>query len=68
MPGVRLYPRIYSMPPLTIYSIISEPKTNHVFSYRLVLENNNSAQNCLSQCSAFGYPAAGMEYGNECCM
>ncbi|KAH9027091.1 copper radical oxidase [Lactarius pseudohatsudake] len=31
----------------------------------LTLANNNSAQNCLSQCSAFGYPAAGME-NDEC--
>ncbi|KAF8264448.1 hypothetical protein EI94DRAFT_1738445, partial [Lactarius quietus] len=27
---------------------------------------NNSAQNCLSLCSAYGYPAAGLEYGQEC--
>lgn len=22
---------------------------------------------CLNQCAAFGYPAAGMEFGDECC-
>ncbi|KAI9453093.1 copper radical oxidase [Lactarius psammicola] len=44
---------------------LAEPAPNHVFPYHLVLDNN-SAQNCLSQCSAFGYPAAGMEFGREC--
>src|ERR1700679_3117637 len=29
---------------------------------------NNSVQSCLTQCSTFGYPAAGMENGNECCV
>ncbi|KAH8995153.1 copper radical oxidase [Lactarius hatsudake] len=45
---------------------LAEPAPNNVFPYRIDLKNNNSAQNCLSQCSAFGYPAAGMEYGHEC--
>ncbi|KAH9004837.1 copper radical oxidase [Lactarius deliciosus] len=44
---------------------LGEPEPNHVFPYNLTLANNNSAQNCLSQCSAFGYPAAGME-NDEC--
>ncbi|KAI0246519.1 copper radical oxidase [Lactifluus subvellereus] len=43
-----------------------EPDPAHVFPYRITLAQNNNAQNCLSQCSAFGYPAAGMEVGNEC--
>jgi hypothetical protein len=34
--------------------------------YQLILQNNNTANNCLSQCSAFGYNAGGMEYGLEC--
>src|ERR1700744_4122270 len=49
-------------------SIISEPEPNHVFPYRIVLAENNTAKTCFSQCSAFGYPAAGLEYGQECCM
>ena len=36
------------------------------FPWQLILQNNNSAQNCLSQCSNFGYAAGGMEYGDEC--
>ncbi|KAH8989428.1 copper radical oxidase [Lactarius akahatsu] len=45
---------------------LAEPAPNRVFPYHFYLPGNNSAQNCLSQCSAFGYPAAGMEYGHEC--
>ncbi|KAI9440955.1 copper radical oxidase [Lactarius indigo] len=45
---------------------LAEPVSSHVLPYRFILANNNSAQNCLSQCSAFGYSAAGMEYGDEC--
>ncbi|KAH9020918.1 copper radical oxidase [Lactarius hengduanensis] len=45
---------------------LAEPAPNNVFPYRINLPGNNSAQNCLSQCSAFGYPAAGMEFGHEC--
>lgn len=34
--------------------------------YQIILNNNNSANNCISQCSNFGYMYGGMEYGNEC--
>ena len=34
--------------------------------YQLILQNNNTANNCISQCSAFGYPYGGLEYGDEC--
>ena len=46
----------------------SEPGANHVFPYQITFLQNNSAQNCLTQCSTFGYPAAGMENGTECCV
>jgi hypothetical protein len=48
--------------------IYSEPIPGHVFPYQIIFPQNNSAQNCLTQCSTFGYPAAGMEYGDECCV
>lgn len=35
--------------------------------YQIILNNNNTANNCISQCSAFGYSSGGLEYGNECC-
>ncbi|KAH9979503.1 copper radical oxidase [Lactifluus volemus] len=45
---------------------LAEPGGNQVFPYQITLANNNSAQNCLSQCSTFGYAAAGMAFANEC--
>ena len=35
-------------------------------AYQIILNNNNTANNCISQCSAFGYAYGGLEYGNEC--
>ncbi|WPH02215.1 Hypothetical protein R9X50_00507000 [Acrodontium crateriforme] len=34
--------------------------------YQIISATNNSAEFCLSQCSAFGYMVGGMEYGEEC--
>jgi len=34
--------------------------------YQIILPQNNSAANCITQCSAFGYMYGGMEYGREC--
>ncbi|KAI0033597.1 hypothetical protein K488DRAFT_84794 [Vararia minispora EC-137] len=45
---------------------LAEPGANRVFPYQIILTNNNTAENCLTQCSTFGYPAAGMEFGDEC--
>jgi hypothetical protein len=44
-----------------------EPGAVRVFPYQVIFPHNNSAANCLTQCSNFGYPAAGMEVGDECC-
>lgn len=30
--------------------------------------SNNSVQSCTDACFAAGYPLAGMEYSDECCM
>ena len=45
-----------------------EPGAVRVFPYQVIFPHNNSAANCLTQCSTFGYPAAGMEAGDECCV
>jgi hypothetical protein len=45
----------------------SEPNGGRVFKNQVILTQNNSAQTCLTLCFEFGYPAAGMEYGDECC-
>jgi Glyoxal oxidase N-terminus/WSC domain len=34
--------------------------------YQIIDATNNTAENCLKQCSKFGYGAGGMEYGREC--
>jgi hypothetical protein len=47
----------------------SEPAGGgRVFPYQIIFPLNDTAQNCLSLCSTYGYPAAGMENGDECCM
>jgi hypothetical protein len=48
-------------------SVHSEPGAVRVFPYQITFPQNNTAENCLSLCSSFGYPAAGMEFGDECC-
>ena len=50
----------------TYQGCISENTTTRVFMYQIILANNNSAENCLTQCSNFGYMSGGMEYGREC--
>ncbi|KAI0315679.1 copper radical oxidase [Amylostereum chailletii] len=45
---------------------LAEPGAARVFPYQIINTNNNTADACLSQCAAFGYPAAGMEFGDEC--
>lgn len=44
-----------------------EPGAQRVFPYQLIDQKNMTVQGCLTQCAAFGYPAAGLEYGQECC-
>ncbi|KAK8232248.1 hypothetical protein HDK90DRAFT_467432 [Phyllosticta capitalensis] len=37
-----------------------------VFPNQIILSKNNTATNCLTQCSTYGYDAGGMEYGDQC--
>ncbi|KAJ6589404.1 copper radical oxidase [Mycena capillaripes] len=37
-----------------------------IFPWEIMMETNNSATACLSQCAAFGYTAGGMEFGSRC--
>jgi hypothetical protein len=41
-------------------------ETRRTFPWQIMLEAENSVEKCLSQCAKFGYPAGGLEYGNEC--
>lgn len=45
----------------------SEPQNGKIWKYQSILTKTNSAAECLSRCSSFGFMAAGMEYGTECC-
>ncbi|KAF8577851.1 copper radical oxidase [Ramaria rubella] len=45
---------------------LTDDEATRVFPYQLFFTTNNSAEVCLNQCAAFGYPAAGMEFGDEC--
>jgi len=48
---------------------MTDGNNNNVRSlpWKLILSNNNTAETCLSQCSAFGYQYGGMEYGEGEC-
>ncbi|KAH7102496.1 glyoxal oxidase N-terminus-domain-containing protein [Auriculariales sp. MPI-PUGE-AT-0066] len=37
-----------------------------MFPYKLVDDEGQDINTCLSKCQKYGYPAAGLEYGNEC--
>ena len=43
------------------------PNGVRLFPNQIVQPTNNSVDFCLNQCAAFGYPAAGLEFGQECC-
>ncbi|KAI6128107.1 copper radical oxidase-like protein [Pisolithus croceorrhizus] len=46
---------------------LAEPAPgSHLFAYENDWTNNNTVEACLNQCAAFGYPAAGLEYGEQC--
>ena len=66
--GVRILPSSEHVTTQRLLTLIrSEPGAIRVFPYQVLFPYNNSAPNCLIQCSTFGYPAAGMENGDECC-
>lgn len=48
-------------------SLYREAGANRTFPYQNIWTNNNTVEACLNQCALFGYPAAGMEYSDECC-
>lgn len=50
----------------TYQGCLTEGTNGRTFPNQLILDSTNSATNCLSQCSKYGYGAGGMEYGREC--
>ncbi|KAL8771823.1 MAG: hypothetical protein Q9209_002761 [Squamulea sp. 1 TL-2023] len=45
---------------------LAEGVGKRIWKYQTILTKTNSATECLSRCSQFGYMAGGMEYGSEC--
>lgn len=52
---------------ISLTSLFREAGANRTFPYQNIWTNNNTVEACLNQCALFGYPAAGMEYSDECC-
>ncbi|KAF8242298.1 hypothetical protein K440DRAFT_591049 [Wilcoxina mikolae CBS 423.85] len=50
----------------TYQGCLMDDAVARTFPYQIILTNNNTATNCLTQCSTFGYGAGGMEFGDEC--
>lgn len=42
---------------------LRDDATDRALPYQIILNSNNSANNCISQCAKFGYNGGGMEYG-----
>ncbi|KIY43224.1 copper radical oxidase [Fistulina hepatica ATCC 64428] len=69
--NVTIYPvptaQNTSLPGEWVYQgCLREPGADRVFPYQIINTDNNTADACLNQCAAYGYPAAGMEYSDEC--
>ena len=45
---------------------VTDQDIPRTLQYELYLTENNTATNCLKQCSQFGYAAGGMEFGLQC--
>lgn len=45
---------------------LSEPGAVRVFPNKMVNADQNTVQGCLKRCSDYGFPAGGLEYGEEC--
>jgi hypothetical protein len=43
-----------------------DAQASRALPWQIILNKNNTANNCITQCSNFGYQTGGMEYGNEC--
>lgn len=56
-----------SLPGLWQYQgCLREPGGARVLPNQIIWIGNNSALACMNQCAAFGYPASGTEFGQEC--
>ncbi|THH31673.1 hypothetical protein EUX98_g2514 [Antrodiella citrinella] len=46
--------------------IMEGPNNARVFPNQIISDTNTTIDGCLIQCQAFGYPAAGLEFGTQC--
>ncbi|KAG6919683.1 hypothetical protein DXG01_002626 [Tephrocybe rancida] len=45
---------------------LREPTGTRALPYQIIWPTNNTALACMKQCAAFGFPASGTEFGQEC--
>ena len=50
----------------TYQGCLYDDAVTRTFPYQIDFQGNNTATNCLSLCSQYGYGAGGMEYGEQC--
>ncbi|KAF4622575.1 hypothetical protein D9613_009394 [Agrocybe pediades] len=50
----------------TYAGCLRETATGKMFANQIIWIGNNTALACMNQCAAFGYSAAGVEFGQEC--
>ncbi|KDR73046.1 hypothetical protein GALMADRAFT_142739 [Galerina marginata CBS 339.88] len=50
----------------TYAGCLRETAVGKMFPQQIIWPGNNSALACMNQCAAFGYPASGVEFGQEC--
>ncbi|KAI0086860.1 copper radical oxidase [Irpex rosettiformis] len=50
----------------TYQGCLQEPGPDRVFPYQIINSTSMTVESCLAQCSDFGYPAGGLEFGDEC--
>jgi hypothetical protein len=50
----------------TYQGCLYDDAVKRTFPYQIDWPSNNTATNCLSLCSEYGYGAGGMEYGEQC--
>ncbi|KAH9946755.1 hypothetical protein B0H21DRAFT_388973 [Amylocystis lapponica] len=48
------------------YGCLQEPGADRTLTYQNIWTDNNTVEACLNQCALYGYPVAGLEYGDEC--
>ncbi|KAI0791235.1 copper radical oxidase [Abortiporus biennis] len=55
-----------SLPTSWEYKGCLQEGQNRVFPYENIWDTNTTVEACLNQCATYGFPAAGLEFGNQC--